>query len=222
MAVKNFVRQNFEKMKDELCTGIICDVMDQMGYNNQALGNGIQPLMDETIIFGPAFTALANEVYSMPEDPLTAQAKIVDQLQEGEVFVLATRGKNNCATFGDLFATRVKSKKGAGVLLDSYARDLRELKKMNFPLFYKGSNPLTSKGRTEINESHLPILIDGVTIKPGDYIYGDVDGICVIPQEIVEEVIKRAEQILEDERVVRKALEGGMSIEDAYKINGAI
>ncbi len=222
MAINNFVNQSFEKMKNELCTGIISDVMDQMGFNNQTLGNAIQPLKDETVIFGPAFTALANEVYSMPEDPLTAQAKIVDQLQEGEIFVLATRGRNNCATFGDLFATRVKAKKAAGVLLDSYARDLRDLKKMNFPLFYKGSNPRTSKGRTEINESHLTVSIDGVKIKHGDYIYGDIDGICVIPLEIVEDVMKRAEQILENERVVRDALKGGMSIEDAYKINGAI
>lgn len=213
---------NIDNIKDELYSGILCDVMDQMGYRNQALGNVLKPLKDDTVIFGPAFTAIANEVYSMPDDPLTAQAKIVDQLQEGEVFVLSTRGNINCATFGDLFATRVNAKKGAGVLLDSYARDIKNLKEMDFQLFYKGTNPLTSKGRTEINEAQLPVTIDGVTIKPGDYIYGDIDGVCVIPQEIVAEVFKRAEQTIEDERVVRDALEGGMSIEDAYQINGAI
>ena len=118
------------------------------------------PLQDDVVIFGPAFTSIGTQVYSMPENPLTAQCKVVDQLSEGEVYVLVTRGDYNCAVFGELFATAVQGKKGAGVLLDGLARDVKQLKEMNFPLFYRGRNPKTSKGRCEINECQIPVLME--------------------------------------------------------------
>src|SRR5699024_436024 len=106
-----------------------------MGYRNQAIGGEIMPLQDDVVIFGPAFTSIGTQVYSMPENALTAQCKVVDQLSEGEVYVLVTRGDYNCGVFGELFATAVQGKKGAGVLLDGLARDVKQLKEMNFPLF---------------------------------------------------------------------------------------
>jgi regulator of RNase E activity RraA len=215
-------KYDVEKFKKELYSGILSDVMDGMGYRNQAISNKMMPLQDDTVVFGPAFTSIGSEVYSMPEDPLTAQCKIVDQLSEGEVYVLATRGKYNCAVFGELFATAVNSKKGAGVLLDGWARDLKALHEMDFPLFYRGRDIRTSKGRCEINECQIPITIDGVVIKPGDIIFGDIDGVAVVPAEIADEVFEKAMKTIEDENVVRDSLRNGVSLTEAYKINGAI
>ena len=81
-----------EFLTKKLYSGVVSDVLDQMGYRNQTLAGGIHGLTDETVICGPAFTSIGNTVYTMPEDPLTAQCKVVDQLQPGEVYVLATRG----------------------------------------------------------------------------------------------------------------------------------
>jgi len=209
-------------LKEILYSGIICDVMDEMGYRNQALSNNIVGLNDKTVIIGPAFTSIGTEVYSMPKDPLTAQCKIVDQLEAGEIYVLATRGNYNCAVFGELFATAVKGRKVAGVLLDGYARDFKALKQMNFPLFYRGKNPKTSKGRSEINESQIPIIIDGVTIKPGDIIFGDIDGVVVIPKEIEEKVFGKALEKIERENKVRDELKCCKSLEEVYRDVGAI
>lgn len=211
-----------EALKEKLYAGILCDVLDQKGYRNQALSSGIHGLTDDTVIFGPAFTSIGTEVYSMPEDPLTAQCKVVDQLGENEIYVLVTRGNYNCAVFGELFATAVKGRKGAGVLLDAYARDLKALKKMDFPLFYRGANPKTSKGRCEINECQIPVIMDGVTINPGDWIFGDIDGVIIIPKDIVEEVIDAALKTIEKEDEVRDRLEHGSSLQQAYADIGAI
>ncbi|MCD8197074.1 MAG: hypothetical protein LUE24_07965 [Lachnospiraceae bacterium] len=211
-----------EELKEILYASILVDVMDQKGYRNQALSNEIYGLNDGTVIFGPAFTSIGTEVYSMPEDPLTAQCKVVDQLGENEIYVLVTRGNYNCAVFGELFATAVKNRKGTGVLLDGYARDMKALKKMDFPLFYRGKNPLTSKGRCEINECQIPVTLDGVTIRPGDYIFGDIDGVVIIPQEIVEEVLDEALQTIKKEDDVRERLENGSSLAQAYAEIGAI
>ena len=211
-----------KQIKETLYSGVLCDVMDGMGYRNQAIGHKLMPLADHTVIFGPAFTSIATEVYSMPESPLTAQCKVVDQLGEGEIYVLVTRGNYVCAVFGELFATAVKQRKGAGVLLDGYVRDLKALKSMDFPVFYAGRDPRTSKGRTEINECQIPVILDGVTIHPGDYIFGDIDGIAIIPRDIAEQVIEKAFQTVLDENRVREGLLNGDSLEKVYSVHGAI
>ena len=216
------MNRNLEELKNILYSGILCDVLDQKGYRNQALGPDVIGLNDETVIFGPAFTSIGTTVYSMPPDPLTAQCKVVDQLSEGEIYVLVTRGDYNCAVFGELFGTAVLARKGAGVLLDAYVRDLKVLKEMNFPVFYKGRNPKTSKGRCEINECQIPVIFDGVTINPGDWIFGDIDGVVVIPKNIVDEVIEDALKTIKKEDDVRYRLRHGSSLQQAYAEIGAI
>lgn len=211
-----------EYLKKNLYSGILSDVMDGMGYHEQMIGNKIMPLKDDTVIFGPAFTSIATVVYSMPENPLIAQCKVVDQLGEDEIYVLVMRGGYNCAVFGELFATAVKGRKGAGVLLDGYARDLKALKEMDFPLFYAGRDPRTSKGRAEINECQIPIIIDGVTIRPGDLIFGDIDGVAIIPKEIADEVIEKAIETMKSEDTVRENLQNGASLQTVYTKHGTI
>ena len=226
-------KYGIERIKKEVYSGIICDVLDQMGYREQALTSAINGLNDETVIFGPAFTSIGTTVYSMPEHPLIAQTKVVDQLGEGEIYVLVTRGEYNCAVFGEIFATRVMKKGGAGVLLDANARDLRELKNMSlngsngFPVFFRGKSPLTSKGRCEINECQIPIIMDGacgysVTINPGDYIFGDIDGVVIIPKDIIMEVLEKAYDTIEKENETRDSLLKGASLEEVYAIHGTI
>lgn len=214
---------NRQFLKEHLYSGAISDVLDQMGYPNQTIGPDIMPLTNDTVIFGPAFTSIGTVVYSMPESPLTAQCKVVDQLKEGEVYVLVQRGEKNCAVFGELFATRtITIKKCDGILLDGYARDLKALYAKNVPLFYKGHCPKTSKGRTEINECQTPVIFDGVLIEPGDWIFGDLDGVAVIPKAIVEEVCEKALEIMKSEDEVRDNLLAGVTMEEVYKKKGTI
>ncbi len=215
-------QEKMAELKKILYSGILCDVLDGMGYRNQSIGMEIRPLTEDTVIFGPAFTSIGTEVYSMPKNPLIAQCKVVDQIKEGEIYILKTRGEYNCAVFGELFATAVQKRGGAGVLLDGLARDLKELKKMQFPLFYRGTNPKTSKGRCEINECQIPIEIGGVNIRPGDYIFGDADGIVVIPAEVSEEVFEKSIETIEKENMVRDGLINGQSLEHVYTEIGAI
>lgn len=215
-------KENVEKLKKVLYSGILCDVLDGMGYRNQSIGMAIKPLNDDTVIFGPAFTSIGTQVYSMPENPLIAQCKVVDQLREGEVYVLKTRGEYNCAVFGELFATAVRQRGGAGVLLDAMTRDVKVLKQMDFPLFYRGTDPKTSKGRCEINECQIPVVIGGVTIHPGDLIFGDIDGTVIIPADIAGEVLDKALETIKKEDQVRDGLIGGASLEKVYTEIGAI
>lgn len=216
------MKYDVETIKNEMYSGVLCDVMDGMGYRSQSIARTVMPLKDHTVIFGPAFTSIGTQVYSMPADPLTAQCRVVDQLGEGEVYVLVIRGEKNCAVFGELFATAVLGRKGAGVLTDGYARDVKQLHQMDFPLFYGGRDPRTSKGRCEINECQIPVALEGVTIHPGDYIFGDIDGVAVIPAAIVDEVLEKAMETIKKEDTVRDGLKNGASLQEVYSKVGAI
>lgn len=216
------MKYTVDQIKTRLYSGVLCDVLDGMGYRDQIVPNDIVPLTDDTVIFGPAFTSIGTQVYSMPENPLIAQCKVVDQLKPGEIYVLVTRGEYCCAVFGELFATAVRQRGGAGVLLDAYARDLKVLKKMDFPLFYKGRDPRTSKGRCEINECQIPVKMGNVTIHPGDYIFGDLDGTVIIPKDLIDEVLDRAFATARKEDTVRDGLQNGDSLEKVYTEVGAI
>lgn len=211
-----------EYIKENLYTAIICDVMDGMGYRNQSLGNGFRVLNPDTKLFGRAFTSIGTQVYTMPENPLVAQCKVIDQIKEGEVYILATRGSYNCAIMGELLATAITVKKGQGAIIDGMARDLSRMQQMNFPLFYKGVLPTTSKGRCEVTECQIPILIDGVLIRPGDYVFGDIDGVAIIPEDIAEEVFERALEIVLKENKVRESLLNGATLAETYAKIGAI
>ena len=215
-------KYSMEQIKNTLYSGLICDVLDQMGYRNQYLSGEMNALLPDTVVFGRAFTAVATQVYSMPKDPLTAQCRVLDQMQAGEVFVLTTRGEYNCAILGELMATAIRSKGGTGAILDGLARDLKAVRAMEFPLVYRGHLTKTSKGRAEVNECQIPIQIDGVTINPGDYVFGDIDGTAVIPADLIDEVMDRAMEIESREDDVRDRLLGGASLEDTYMTIGAI
>ena len=86
----------------------------------------------------------------------------------------------------------------------------------------RGKNPKTSKGRCEINECQIPVVMDGVTINPGDYIIGDCDGVVIIPRDLIEEVLDRAFALIKDEDRVRDGLLSGDSLEKVYTEIGAI
>ena len=216
------MKYSVEQVKRDLYSGVISDVLDILGYRNQAIGSELMPLSDDTVIFGPAFTSIGTQVYSMPEAPLIAQCRVVDQLKPGEVYLLVTRGKYTCALFGELFATNVNKHGCAGVILDGCIRDVRELKRMNFPIFYRTRDPRTSKGRCEINECQIPIDLCGVTVNPGDYVFADCDGIVIIPADMVDEVITQAYEVLEKENFSRSRLTQGATMESIYAEGGAV
>ena len=99
---------------------------------------------------------------------------------------------------------------------------LKALKEMDFPLFYAGHDPRTSKGRAEINECQIPVIMYGVTINPGDIIFGDIDGVAVIPKDIADEVIEKAFETIKSEDQVRESLRQGATMEAVYAKHGTI
>lgn len=213
---------NFEELRQKFYSGLICDVLDYFGYRNQSLGAGFAPLDPDKVLFGRAYTVTAKTVQEMPKDALVNQCRSIEEVKPDDVYVLTCLDGCTAGIWGGIMSTGVQVKKGAGALIDGMLRDTKQIVEMGFPVMAKGHLPTTSKGRMEIVEWNVPIEIDGVKINPGDLIFGDVDGVAVVPQEVEDKVIERCLHILADENVVLDKVLAGESIVKTYLEIGAI
>ena len=207
---------NFEKMRKECYSALFADILDEMGYRNQAMDYRIMPLNPDDVVCGRARTCLATDVYTIPENPYEKEFKTVDGLKKDDVLVATTNGSICSGFWGELLSTAAKGHGAAGCVLDGLSRDTRAIRRLGFPLFLKGTNPLDSKGRTDVIEYNTTIVCGGVTVNPGDIIFGDYDGVVVIPQEIAEECVERALEKGNAENTVRNELLAGASAEEVW------
>lgn len=207
----------FSEIKDKLFAPCILDILDEMGYREQGMEYTIRPMVvDDTKIMGPAFTIMAAEVYKIPDEPFKNELAALDRMSKGQILVGTTQGSMGSAFFGELIATRCMYQGVEGAIIDGCTRDTAYIERMKFPLYYKGISPLDSMGRMDVIADSVPIRCGGVLVNPGDIIYADRDGIAVIPQEIVDEVIERTLHKLSMEDIVRKELASGMGATEVY------
>ena len=125
----------FEKMKRELYTGLVCDVMDSLGYRNQAMHCRIRPLEpDNCKIAGRAKTILAVDVYEVEENPYEMEIKSIDSIKPGEVPVVCTNNSPNNGVWGGLLSTATKMRGGTGAIIDGFTRDTDEIRALDIPV----------------------------------------------------------------------------------------
>jgi regulator of RNase E activity RraA len=180
-------------------TASLSDALNQIGLNG-TLNVHFHPVLEGVRVAGPAITLL--DCYSARRVIPMEAIEAIDNAEEGSILVRAIEGGEACniALFGGLMALASKIKGLEGAVICGAIRDFREIKEMNFQVFYRFLSPNTSVGRTEIKAVNVPIKYGGVTINPGDVIVGDDDGIVVIPREKLIEVLEGAKQIDELER----------------------
>jgi regulator of RNase E activity RraA len=216
-ALSAYVRERF-------FVALISDVLDGLGYRAQALPARIRPLDEETVLFGRARTGLYRDVYAVPTDrnPYALEIKLVDDLRAGEVAVLACGASGRIAPWGGLLTTASRARGAAGCLTDGQVRDIRAIRRMGFPVFHGGISPLDSKGRGEIIEIDTPVEIAGVPVASGDLVFGDADGVVVIPRSIEAEVFAQAAEKLKGEARTEEALARGEKLADVFARYGIL
>lgn len=203
-----------------LYTGVVADILDQLGYRNQCLDPGIRPLYATAKVAGYALTALAVPARDVkPARPYHGELLAVDALQPGDVLVIS---HSPWSFWGELLSTAAKYRQCRGVILDGPTRDSQAIIAMGFPVFHRGFHPADSLGRAEIATHNVTISCGGVMIEPGDMILADHDGIVVIPSAVAENVIHLAEEKVSGENLVRKALAAGMPTQEAFAKYGIL
>ena len=220
------MRMNADELSSlgkQLYSGLLCDVLDYFGYRKQSFTHEFAPVRGDMSVFGYAYPVSAKRVDGMVENALVNQCISIDHVQPGDVYILTTLDDDlDGAVWGEIMSTGVRAHGGVGAIINGMLRDTRQVLKMDFPILSRGHLPTTSKGRTEIIAWNTPIVIDGVSIHPGDLLFGDIDGVVVIPAEMIEKVIERCLHIMKNEDITRSQIAAGASVEETYMKIGTI
>lgn len=218
----------FSTIRQELFTCVVGDVMDKMGLQHQFLPPQIRPLRPDTVLMGRAMPVLAVDVFEekvtntnnqLMEKPFGLMLEALDDLKPNEVYVNTGSSPRN-ALWGELMSIRARKLGAAGAVLNGYLRDTRAVLNLNFPAFCFGSYAQDSAPRYKVVDFRIAIEIGGVRIRPNDFLFGDIDGVCAIPLEASDEVFRKALEKARGEKLVRKALEEGSSAVAAFEKHG--
>lgn len=215
----------FTIVKQELFTAVVGDVMDKMGLLHQFLPPEIKPLRDDMVLIGRAMTVLEADFFSEGEEstpgplsnkPFGLMLEALDDLKPGEVYV-ATGGSPLYALWGELMSTRAAHLGANGALVNGFARDIPGILALDFPTFATGRYAQDQGPRGKVIDYRVGLEIAGIRIEPGTLLFGDLEGVVVIPKEAEEEIIARALEKARGEKLVAKAIRGGMSAVEAFK-----
>jgi regulator of RNase E activity RraA len=228
MSIWKDEKELFSLARKELFTALVGDVLDKMGYLHQFLPPGIQPIGADTVVIGRALPVLEADVFGeVVEDtkhPIMQKSfglmfEALDDLKENEVYI-CTGSSHNYALWGGLMSVRAMKLGAAGAVVNGFSRDTKEILRMGFPTFSMGSYAQDQGPRGKVIDYRIPIEWGGVKINPGDIIFGDLDGVIIVPREIEIEAFTGALEKARGEKQVLKALQDGMSTVDAFKKYG--
>src|ERR1017187_4306811 len=218
----------FDLAKQELFTSVVGDVMDKLKLLHQFLPPQIRPLDPEYVVIGRAMPVLSGDVFEekvhasankMMEKPFGLMLEALNDLKPNEIYVNTGSSPRN-AMWGEMMTTRARVLGAAAAIVNGYARDTRAWLEMGFPVFEFGSYGQDCGPRYKVYDYRVPIEIGQARIEPGDILFGDVDGICVIPVSVEAEVFSLALEKARGEKLVKKDLEQGVSAVSAFARHG--
>ena len=172
----------------------------------------------------PVLEADAFEELSDGQNPIMKKnfglmLEALDDLKENEVYI-CSGSSPSYALVGELMCTRMKILKAAGAVVNGFHRDTKGILELNFPCFSYGRYAQDQGPRGKVIDYRVPIEMEGVRINPGDIIFGDLDGVLVIPKEVETEVIQKAYEKATGEKMVAEAIRGGMSTVESFAKHG--
>lgn len=221
-------KELFRIAKKELFTALVGDILDTKGRYHQFLSQEIKPLDLTHKLIGRAMPVLECDVFAdsyegshakIMQKPFGLMFHALDDLKEDEVYV-ATGSSFDYAMWGGLMTARAKVLKAAGVVVNGFTRDTPDVMEQDFPCFNRGTYAQDQGVRGKVIDWRVPIEIKKVRINPGDIIFGDLDGVVVIPREIEVEVFEEALEKGRAERILRTSVDEGMSSVEAYEKYG--
>ncbi len=209
---------------DQLFTAVLSDALDAVGITDQAMMPGIRPLDDALKMCGRARTGLYAEAgfFEPGVNPYELEIAIVDDLRPGDVAIFACGGSRRIAPWGSLLSTATRARGAAGCVTDGFVRDTNEIRAMQLPVFHGGIAPLDSKGRGQIVATDVPVICGGVRVSPGDLVFGDADGVVVIPHRVEAEVLRAAFDKINGEHHSMRELKNGAYLRDVYAKYGVL
>lgn len=203
-----------------LYTGLVYDAMESIGLSGRAMGSGIYPLLHTMKVAGPAFTVHGISTPSRDQKIHDIRLGMFGSMTKGCIQIRDTQGDLSCGQFGEISATAAHAVGCIGAVIDGSTRDSNYLIEMGFPTFCRFRNPVEAFGRFMAVDYQIPIYVQGIDGKiivyPGDYLFGDNDGVVIVPKDRTLEVLEIAEKWFEAEGKSRKAMANGKNPFDVY------
>src|SRR5215211_2723204 len=212
------------QVRSQLFASVLSDCLDSVGVMDQALPSRIRPLDEASVMAGRARTAQFMEVdhHEASTNPYELEIALIDSLARDEIPVFACSNPERIAPWGELLSTAAQVRGAAGALMDGCTRDIKAIRAMNFPVFHGGIAPLDSKGRGRVMALDLPVLCAGVKVASGDLIFGDADGVVVVPRSIEEQVLTLAVEKIKGEKRTLNDLRAGEKLGDVFAKYGIL
>ncbi len=220
----------FALARRELFSAVVGDVMDKIDLRRQFLPPQIQPLHRNMVVIGRAMTVLEADFVEekgtggqtlLSKKSFGLMLEALDDLKRNEVYI-CTGASPRYALWGELMSLRAQKCGAVGAVVDGYSRDTQGIIDLQFPTFSYGSYAQDQAPRGKVIDFRVPIEMDRVQIRPGDIVFGDMDGVCIVPRASEEEIFTGALEKARSEKTVRKALEEGMSATEVFKTYGIL
>jgi regulator of RNase E activity RraA len=212
------------EIRRSLFVSVLSDCLDACGLMDQALPSRIRPLDEASVMVGRARTAQFMEVdrHEAGTNPYELEIALIDSLREGEIPVFACSNPARIAPWGELLSTAAQVRGAAGALMDGCTRDVKAIRQMGFAVFHGGIAPLDSKGRGRVMALDVPVRCGGVKVASGDLIFGDADGVVVIPRAAEEQVLALAFEKIKGEKRTLDDLRAGEKLGDVFAKYGIL
>jgi 4-hydroxy-4-methyl-2-oxoglutarate aldolase len=216
----------FATIRERLFTAVIGDVMDVEGFTRQFLPPEVRGLRPDMIVVGRAMPVLEADCagdavgHSGRTEPFGLMLRALDDLKQDEVYI-CTGASRRYALWGEMMSTRAKALGAAGAVLGGFHRDTRGILALGFPVFSEGAYAQDQRLRGRVVDFRCAIEFEnGVVVRPGDVVVGDIDGVLVIPSAHVTDIVHAALKKVEGEEAVRGLIEKGMTTQAIWEKTG--
>ena len=208
----------------KLYTGLVYDACEHFGLPGRAMDAGIYPLVPSMQVAGPAFTVHCVATPSRDENLHNVRLGMLRSMTPGCIQIRDTQNCRSCGQFGEISATAAKAAGCAGAVIDGSTRDSNFLINMSFPTFCRFRSPVEAFGRFMAVAYQQPIFVNGVDgqliVHPGDYVFGDNDGVVIVPRDHTLRVLELAEEWCQSEGKSRQAMAAGVDPFEVYAQHG--
>ncbi|MCC7474152.1 MAG: RraA family protein [Pirellulales bacterium] len=211
----------FALVRSTLYTPVVGDILDQVGRFHQFLPPQVRPIAQGMVVAGRAMPVLQMDVFGPQKKPFGLMTQALDDLQENEVYI-ATGTAMRCANWGEIMTATAKTRRAAGAVVNGYHRDTPKVLEQHWPVFSRGGYAQDSAPRMKVVDFRCPIEVEATWVHPGDIVFGDIDGVVIVPRDIETEVIERALEKARAEKLVRKEIEQGLSSTAAFEKYGIL